>query len=433
MPRVQFSQREKVLIRGASRQAIADYFRKLPAHEREVKWIRKTNRYRINCVQRYKDDSAKGAVDHARLVEYIASSMPAHVIDGWALLGRAIDSVLRRDTYGAIHFAYYAELRAAMGLLASEGIGILNRCHPVVQAVNRTRPLRKGAGTHAIVGPCLRQWATLSRAGELLDRTVQPADITISDWLEASRSGAPGKAVAQKWLKAWGLDLSAIEEDRIARNLASYRPSEFRLPPRLDVEEILEFVRELWQMFEPGPAGRFLVIERHLLRRALRAGGFRGPTEGMWKDLGLSQRQIQEWSRVLESDEEPVPFSIAEQTDKVESTHCHLQVVSRAALLLYVATSATGYVLRDAGYSRRILKFWWQRLGICRGLWPPSDILEDPKDMWADVQASLEECDSWLVSNAGGQHSLNTFRRRPSAALHDLGAWDAVAIWGLVP
>src|SRR5262245_42087950 len=119
----------KAKLRRASRESIAFYFQGLSATDRKAKWIHGNNRYRVRCTSRYETDlkATPPTVDDSALVAYVAASGPCHVIDGWSFIGRAIDSMLRGDTYGAIHLGYYAELRAAMALLACEGVGIFSQ------------------------------------------------------------------------------------------------------------------------------------------------------------------------------------------------------------------------------------------------------------------------------------------------------------------
>ena len=63
----------------------------------------------------------QGNVDGPKIGEYIASSAPLHLADGWNYLSRAFDAACRGDRGAAYHLSYYAELRAAMSLLATEG------------------------------------------------------------------------------------------------------------------------------------------------------------------------------------------------------------------------------------------------------------------------------------------------------------------------
>ena len=273
MSNLKLTKPRKQLLQKASRSAIEDYFISIPSAYRSKKWLLKSNRYRSTCIPLYNNDIKPPAIslNHHDLKAYISASAPTQVIDGWSCLGRAVDATLRGDPYTAIHLGYYAELRAAMGFLACEGIGILSSSHPIVDDHSITHPL-KGIGTHKDIWPILRYWATLRRAADLLDDLVRPNSIRLSDWLVMTKATIPVSAVAQHWFRSWGLDLVNVDDDRDCRNLASYRPSEFRRPERLSVHEQTSFVEDLWQLFEPGPARRFPNLERSLLRNAYRKG-----------------------------------------------------------------------------------------------------------------------------------------------------------------
>jgi hypothetical protein len=373
------------------------------------------------------------------MVDYVAASGPAHVIDGWAFLGRAVDSALRRDSYSAIFFGYYAELRAAMALLAAEGLGILDSKHPIINAAGSTDFLPKcrapyggpnWARTHYVTGPCLKQWATLKRSSQLLDDLVHPEDTRLSDWLTACGRPFPGKAVAKKWLDRWGLDLAALDDDHDARNMVSYRPSEFRRPGVLAMNAVLEFVSQLWRLLEPSPPWRFPVMERHLLRRAMRIGG-PAVTVPMIQALGIAAASAQNWATFFAQNDDPLPLIEAEQVTEIEHPRCHLQVISRAALLLFVATGAAARHLRLATYEREYLAFWWRLLAETRGLADQQGSLDAPVDAWADVQSALQDADGWRQANPQG--TLWRLRRDHPSVLDELGACDAIAMWGLVP
>src|SRR5687767_14472213 len=118
----QLSKTAKGRLRKASPVAIERYFQQHTGVARSSKWINKGNRYRVNCTDQYETDikAHPPAVDHPHLTSYIAASGPCHLIDGWSFLGRSIDAALRSDSYTAIHLGYYAELRAAMAILACE-------------------------------------------------------------------------------------------------------------------------------------------------------------------------------------------------------------------------------------------------------------------------------------------------------------------------
>lgn len=438
----------KKLLRSASREAVAEYFASLTPAQRRSKWLLLSNRYRVNCTQQYLDDlkAALPAVDHAALQAYIAASGPGHVIDGWSFLGRAIDTTLRNDVYAAIHLAYYAELRAAMALLSCEGVGIFNNRHPVLDRTKTTQNLPKAefwdphaaayhdrwAGTHAITWPCVRHWSGLLKSFDLIEEVFRPAGLPLSDWLSRLGSTISARAIARKWLAFWGLDLSIVEEDHESRNLASYRPSEFRLPLLPNVTETLGFVWELWTCLEPAAYGSFPNLERRLLRRALMAGGVTGPfKDGSLSPVGIIGAEEASWLVVLNAARESTLLVEAEKKTAIDDKGCHLQVISRACLLLVLATIAARRHLRKAGYARDDLKFWWHRYGAERGLWKVSESVE-PLDLWADVRDCLAEVSAWCAAN-GAETDLCVWRGAGGTPIHVLGAIELVGMWGLLP
>jgi len=188
---------DKGKVRLASRKAIEGYFVQRVAGSIKDGWLDSRNRYRISATKTYEDDLKSASVRDPELIDYIAASAPAHLIDGWSYLGRATDAVLRGDLSAAIHLGYYAELRAAMSLLASEGIGVFSTAHPLIdERGTSTAPIQKitnpwntkktmNANTHKTVWPLLHHWGTLKRASSLIEEFVAPDGYTLRQWLDA--------------------------------------------------------------------------------------------------------------------------------------------------------------------------------------------------------------------------------------------------------
>jgi hypothetical protein len=449
---VKLSTLGKRMLRKASSDAIAKYFQSMSPANRRKKWLPKNNRYRLACTQKYLSDinTSPSSVDHDAMIAYIAASAPGHAIDGWSFLGRSIDSLLRNDVYSAIHFGYYAELRAAMALLAAEGVGILDANHPVIDRLGNTSTLPKAnfwsskknngaggwdakpAGTHKIVWPCVRHWSSLPKSFELIDEVFRPADIGLQDWLGRLGSQVSAKAVSKQWVTIWGVDLSLLDDDHHSRNLVSYRPSSLRQPEVPSVVEILEYVSGLWKCFEPSTYGRFQLLERHLVRRALRLGQIVFPlAQGALKPIGIHGAEEAAWLRVLNSNYEPRLFADADLSSPLEQNGCHFQVLSRAALLLNLATAAVRRHLRRASYTVGDLQYWWHTQGVERGLWNQSPV-SNPLDSWADINELLGDTDAWLVANGNGG-SLAQWRKNQSSSLNLLSAFELVGMWGLLP
>jgi hypothetical protein len=425
---------KKALIRKASRATVEEYFDSFSLGYRHKKWLHKRNVYRIACASRYQDDlnATSPGVNQSDLIAYVSASAPTHVIDGWSYLGRAVEATLRGDSYAATHLGYYAELRAAMGLLASEGIGIFRKQHPVVDVHSMTHPFR-GSGTHSDIWPILQHWATLKRATDLLDDLVRPQAIRLSEWLNAAKVIIPVRAVAQHWLKSWGLDLALAEDDRDNRNLASYRPSEFRRPARLDVHKQTTFVEDLWKLFEPTTARRFPILERLLLRSAYRTGATSPIPLADIQSLGFTENESSDWIAFLQRTDDPSPLQLAEKGVPIEDPTCHLGIISRAALLLFVASAAARRLLSTAGYSATDILFWWGQQGEDRALWNIGSVPDDPQDLWADISQAIDDSAIWRANNSTPDASLRGWRQSQTGALVDFGGLELVGIWALMP
>jgi len=430
------SKQNKTLLRAASRRFIEDYLTSVPETKRSAEWIEIPNRYRVECTSTYDTDigAHPPTVDHNQLIEYVSESAPTHVIDGWSYLGRAIEATLRGDTYAAIHFGYYAELRATMGLLASEGIGVFNGRHPIVRTSGITTrfPTTGTARTHAVVWPILSYWSSLKRASDLIDEIISPRSLRLSQWLIGTGASVPVRAVAQSWLRAWGIDLAAVDDDHDSRNLSSYRPSEFRKPTPLDVHESVAFVEELWRLFEPESSQRFPRLERVLLRSARKKATTAPATVGDLEALGLTAPEAAQWATFLADIQEPMPLQEANNQSQVDDARCHFQILSRAALLLFVATGSVRRLFLNAAYTIDTLSFWWRAMGEARGLWTAGSSPADPLDLWADILVAISDSDDWRSRNPPGSVSLRDWRRADMPERDYLGAFELVGIWGLL-
>ncbi|MFJ1288414.1 hypothetical protein, partial [Acinetobacter baumannii] len=90
--------------------------------------------------------------------------------DAWDYFSCAISAVLEGNIYNAIHFAYYAELRATMSFLASEGIGVFNGINYYVDSTGKCKRFTGNIATHKFVWPALNEWSKLvANRNTLLD------------------------------------------------------------------------------------------------------------------------------------------------------------------------------------------------------------------------------------------------------------------------
>ena len=248
-------------------------------------WLTVSHRYRdrrgAGGNNRLRNDLSNGNVQSGDLSEYIGISAPVHSMDGWSLLGRSIHCLSRGDPYGAVHLAYYSELRAVLGLLASQGIGVFNDTHCVIDSdggCNVVKPVDrdgKPIGTHTWTWLVFQWWARQPRAIELLRRVIRPGGKSLGTWMAAMPNVefALGE-IGAEWLKLWGIDIGRYLADRDARNAASYWPNTINRWETSTALEDYQGVSNIWQPLEPTSEARFAELDKHLLRIVLSGGYF---------------------------------------------------------------------------------------------------------------------------------------------------------------
>src|SRR5205085_2086646 len=80
-------------------------------------------------IHRLRNNTSPPIQDVNTLADYLALSTWSHAFDGWRYLSKSALSLLRGARSVALHMAYYAELRAALSILAGAGIGIVDYNH----------------------------------------------------------------------------------------------------------------------------------------------------------------------------------------------------------------------------------------------------------------------------------------------------------------
>jgi hypothetical protein len=445
---------QKLAIRKASSDAVTRIFLNSAGNFAHSRWLDSDNPYFIDCLGNLVLHTQSGiSINESALSKYIATSAPLHCADGWSFLGRALDACSRGDDTTCIHLAYYAELRAAMSILATEGIGIFDDRHFVVTSINRCKPIgalrrdgRSNQRTHSIAWLAIEYWATLLRSANLLRQIIRPGGIAMGDWLDAFGAGSTSRAIATKWLQTWGLDLKrlSIGEDRDSRNQASYRPTRLAQTPYTNALERSIFIRNLWTYCEPIPDARFQVLDRHLLRLSL---------EGIYASLPRTIRGnyvdrimrmltmilgdvnlIDEWRQFLTRAVDPInPIMITEASKSArygDHGH-HFQVVARACLLLRVATGACAKLLRECSLGRDEMEFWWKPLGEERGLWQSGNDPSDFMDLWSDIDDAIVKVLQWEIDNSSLVPSNLAWRNDLEHEIAIMGECERIVLWGM--
>jgi len=448
---------QKTLFAQRDTVALAAAFANLPAHWQQNKWLHKNNRYAKKCIPKLTIDFTPGAkIKHKHLAEYVAASTIMHCMDGWSYLGRALHAQLTGDHDCARHLAYYAELRAAMGLLASQGIGVFSSEHvavskkqkclqfpPLRNANEPTRP--RGVGTHVFVWDALEEWSTSSSSTAVILDIVSAGGSPLQDWLNHFGAiPALANQLTKDWLLAWGLDISRLADDRDARNLSSYRPTSISTCRSPSPEIVLRFISGLWRQCEPKWGGPFTQLDQCLVRlsleRAFRAAFHKSPKrakkqfesriEGVLHGLQPKAVAGLNWMNFFCSTQvEPAQvLSLAADSVGPDDPEHSLQVASRALLLLRLTSGVGNRLLRSLpAASTDHLSFWISAVGSDRALWPPNHPPTASIDLWSDAEAALNE----IHVNLDQVDSFNTLWRRFANSAVMLASWERVGLWGL--
>ena len=352
------------------------------------------------------------------------------------------------DPEAARHLGYYGELRAAMSVLASQGIGVFGNEHIIVKGTQTCDVLKGFGGTHQFVWDALEVWAASGAAHKAIFHSIQPGGLPLWDWLNQFSVGS--RFVAAEWLCQWGLDLSRLADDRDARNLASYRPTAFTTPGPRPIRDTMKGILQLWEVCDPGASGGFPVLDRHLLRRGLElvSRTHRIPGRSLVYVKRLYDQNLTKmldgvsptsspgegWGEFLSYQNlgnSPKILSDANgKSDAYHSNHSK-QVLARATLLLRVATGCSAKLLGEvAPHVQAELNFWTSNPSVRRRLWPQSTPSFSSIDLWSDVEDASSSIGQWLSQRglSACRHAL-WVEQAPAAVT--LATPERAFLWGV--
>lgn len=418
-------------VKTASGEGSVRAARRLRPYLSDARWLQKRNRYRSNTIDAIRSDAGTPALSSPHIAAYIAASAPLHCVDGWSLLGKAVSSHTAGDAQSCTHLAYYAELRAAMALLATAGVGVFDTIHFVLDSSGRATKLTGKPTTHTLAWEALAAWSDTSSAALTVSKAVRPYGIPLAEWLAGYPPISTWGAIAAAWLKSWGMDIANYAGDRFARNEASYRPSGLQYRRALPADDAVTFLREFWLACEPG-GSPFAPLDRALLRSALHTAysatsspdPLEDAVDAVVGQAGLTGQTAAAWRLFLLDEPRHPLLDRAPRTSPPHREDAHLETLSRATLLLRIATGAARDFLSDAGIGIGDLEFWWRTVGEDTGIWegdPPSDFA----DLWADTAAALAEIEAVrpIPTYADG---IDIARQRTV-----LGQAERLMLWGM--
>ena len=383
--------------------------------------------------------------------EWVAASGPVHCLEGWSYLGRSVGALLSGDLDGARHLAYYAELRGAVSLLATCGVSILHRGNYAVHSDGSVHLISKH-GTHDAAWLYLHHWSQLPYASTIVGRIVRPLGIALSDWLSHIPGGVAWQPVASQWLRDLGMDIEALSKDRAARNESSYRPMALRRRnrPRVrDASQIVGFVIDTWRTLEPS-AVPFASVDRQFLRislerafsRATRQdplanpGKYSATVDSIIAAQSISAQQANSLREFLKREADPYDAStlaLATGSSQPSDPLYHFNLLSRASLMLRMATGASTRMLHDAGIRPEEYAFWWSRIGLDAGLWPEAPDPQHVMEYWVEIDESLQVLEEWAeLGSETASASFHDLVKNCGSSLHQMAAMEIVGVIGVV-
>lgn len=385
-------------------------------------------------------------LQHTDLVSAVAMAAPNHCVDGWSYAARATSAILSGDYHGCRHLAYYAQLRAGLSILANLGVGIFNRINFVIDNNGRphrldptTGPSRTGDGTHVIVWDALREWSLDQRSARLFLDLVRIRGISLSDSLSAIWPGAISAGIASQLIGSWGVDLARGKAEHRFRNISSYNPQSLN-PLTTTVGDSLKLIEEFWELCEPTGSGSFDALDRFLLRNLLQSVQttvdplvpFESPTGAITRNYGFLSPLIQGIASLnfltgVSGEADPALITLSKaSTNPAEPT----EMLARAYLLLRTATALTHASCVDAGIDLAggDLRPWIDDLAERRGFWRPGQALDDPSDLWADVEIALTDFTS---TRAAAPTSWSDWMANSQRGVPQITELERIGVWSL--
>lgn len=369
--------------------------------------------------------TAFDGISAADVTELLAIRGPLHCVDGWGYLARALSALVSGDAHAARHLAYYAELRAALSMLASEGIGIFNSQNRIVDIQGNLHKLKERP-THDMCWAALAFWGSEPNSLQKMLSAIRINGAPLAEALVVYFPGTTAGNLGAQLIQEWGFDLRVGHEDRDERNLSSYSPNDLTQVATSPPDDVT-FIRSLWASFEPGN----WLLEKHLLRKLLElqqtvVGGdtiAMRTNEYEHLDARLRAYVSAEFLARAE-DPEDLPLLVA-AANGAKPAGAH-SMIARGALLLGIAAAMSEHNLVAATLQPiRDLSPWWEGYGLERGLWAPGAEPSEMGELWQEIQDALEA----LAQSPIGNRYEWLSRLRPTVMR--LCETERIGLWNL--
>jgi hypothetical protein len=441
---------DQSILKKLKREDVGKTLASLTQFMTNATWLGLNNRYSKDTIKTISAEVEIGTiVSPSQLSELIAASCLLHCSDGWSYLGRAICALLRGDPHRARHLAYYAELRAASSLLATEAVGVFHTEHFAITGPKKAAELGTRKGTHTFAWDCLEFWSAQPSSANLFSQIIRPYGLSLESWCSPLGGASTFAPHARDWFKQWGMDLRIFHDDHRVRNVSSYEPDGLPQIWTLDGYSVINFVKDLWEALEPSPTCSFDTIDQHILRISLEKHftavtgkqaakarpRFRKFVAPVVEHQGLSEAINKRWLQFMNREAGPRDLDIFKFSQKLpdDMAFSAFAVMSRAALLLRAASGSTSRLFLEANHAIESYKFWWEKFGLARGLWQGKKDASELQDLYLDIRESLTDIASFQTRHSKSDQTFFRLGEDVSKAVITLGSCERIALWGMAP
>jgi hypothetical protein len=406
-----------------------------------------THPYRFAAANSLEGAFTNRTVNKVALEQYLALATLGHLEDAWSYLSQALNAYQRGNAGGSIHLAYYAEVRAAKSMLATQGLLVVNSAVYWFDRRGRCNTRLFKLGSHQVLWETLKAWASTPAASNSLFDSIRVHGMTIKDWLNAFPilSSSTWSPIASQLLSQWGLDIELMaRDDRNARNVLSYEPTRFSMLGNPSTLESVRFLCSVWAQLEPQGSSTLGDLDAHILRLSINEALSTTLSHNDETDRRITIRKLlagmgrmsptmqSSWFRfICDSNDPPLLFDYAEKSPDTRSPKSALSVLSRALLLSRSATALCSEQISGSGLDSRDLRPWANEIGISRGFWQDADAMpNDLVDLWDDVELALVKCEDWTAQRIS-HHSYSDMARALGGSVDTLSGSERVMLWGL--
>ncbi len=436
------------LLRRSSISSITHHFEKLHENLPSDSLLSQTNRYLIDTIDRLKTDSNARSINGPHLCEYISASILSHYIDAHSYFGRAISSLLNGDVLISKHLLYYSELRSAMSVLASNGIGVFSTKNFIVEAIDTCNPNSINRNTHDIAWLALDFcFKELNTSNYLLDDLFLEG-FSLRDWIDNFQQTALTStklAAIESFLNNIGFDLSFFQDDKDARNHVSYRPTSFKSGFSIDYNRVIFEIENIWHLCQPQTYGTEkldALLLRRLLQVIFKATHRYGFTHkrankqyenaciNMLNGLRFSETTKNKWLELLvEKPEIDSIITTMETQTEVTDKNYVFGMLYRSVFLMRLSSIFIEYHLKNtSSINKNNTELWWETLGKNFGLFEDSSQISFFSDLWQDIEISLKDLEEWKKNtNSVSPHSLSN---APNI-FPKLATFEPVGLWNI--